>query len=235
MFIDALSIGFSNDSAFDNTPAWNTLVASGPNAVFFDGAFYFKSQPNQIDRVLRIEGNGTNGTAFYRDYVPASTYAALIKTTKTLSMEKIAILAVQGTDGGAVELNGLGASASILRDLYITAQTGSSWAIPLKLWSDDPLGIRGVLLDNIELFAATVHGFWFVNVQGLTAGVQYYPAGGTVSHAVIQHNGAYRSSSIELNTRHLAKLWVYKTDRMILKSVNGTNMILNDTTNVRSL
>ncbi len=234
--VDATTLGFSTDPDFDNTPAWNALIANGPDGVYFDGKFYFKSQPDQNNRVLRIEGVGVNGTTFYRDFTPASQFDALISSTKALHMSGFGIIAVQGTDGIAVELTGLGASASTLRDLYVSAQTGASWAIPLKLWSDNVLGIRGVLLDNIELFAATVHGFWFVNVRGLTAGVQYYPAGGTVDHAVIQNNNAERSSSIDFETRHLVELYVYGTDSMVFKSVNGTNVIVSpDSTNIRQI
>jgi len=232
---DALTLGFSNDAGFDNTPAWNNLVSSGDNSVYFNGQFTFKTAPNGINRVMHIVGNGVNGTTFYRDYEPVTLFEPFIKSTKALHMQGIGVIAKQGQGGVAVELSGLTASASTLRDLYISAQVGANWAIPLKVWSDDPLGIRGVFLENIELFAATLHGFWFVNVQGLTAGVQYYPAGGTVSHAVIQHFGSYRSASIDLVTRHLVSLYIYGTDNAVIKSINGTNIITSsDSTNVRS-
>ena len=221
--VNAVDYGFiPDDPTYDNTVKLDSFVQSDPDDTilyFPKGSYYFNSQPQIIDKGITIRGGGTNVTTFVRNYVPSSYSDNLLHFTRTAVVKNIAILAkTQG--GGAIKLEGLPASSSVLRDLYITAMTGGNYAIPLTLASSHRLGIRGITIDNVELFAATIHGAWFQNVRGLTANFQYYPAGGVVSHVVIQGSAGYRSSSIKINTRHLPFIYFYATDGAKINTLN---------------
>jgi hypothetical protein len=231
---DAIQYGFTpGDPSFDNSVVLNNYVANvGADRTlhFPSGTYYFNTAPNTITKGLVIRGDGINNTSFIRNYTPSSYADALIHTTTPLVLENLGILAAT-EGGGAIKLDGLGASASVLRDLYITAQSGGNWAIPLTLISGDPLGIRGVNIDNVELFAATMQLAWFVNVQGLTANFNAYPAGGTANHIVVQGSGSYHSSAVKINTRHLVTAWLYDTDNISIDTL-GTTVNQQNCTNV---
>lgn len=223
----ATNLGFSTDPAVDNTPAWNAMLLSSVSHVVFDGFFWFKTQPNPINRVLRAEGLGTNASGLIRDFAPSSSTKAFIEATETVYVEKLPIFA-DGYDGGcAIGLYGLSASESVLRDLYITTMNDKTWGVSLVLHSTDPLGIRNVTIDSVELFRADVHGFWFVNAKGLRAGLDYYPAGGSKNYGTIQDDGVHNSESIMLKTLHLPELYLYNVQNLTLESVAGTTVHQN--------
>lgn len=215
------------DPKYDNTPKFNKLmemISSRRTIYFGAGAYYFNSPPKIIEQSVVMIGDHTNSTSLIRNYNATGPDEALIHTRRTLVMERLPVLAGEGTShGGAIRLEGLSASASVLRDLYITTagQKGGTFDIPLTLYSTHELGIRGCLIDNVELFAATVHIAWFVNVKGLTARLNGYPAGGTVDHITIQgyDSTKRRSEAIQFETRHLVRLYVYTTNNLILKDL----------------
>jgi hypothetical protein len=229
-----------NDPNYDNAPWFNKLVANigTVQTIYFpSGIYYFNSRPNVITKPLVIRGDGVSSTNLIRNFNGRNHDEALIHTQRTIYIEKLAISARAGTShGGAIRLDGRLASESVLRDLYITGQSGGTFDIPLTLYSNDKLGIRGCLIDNVELFAATVHIAWFVNVRGLTAKLNAYPAGGTVDHVTIQGiNSDLRSAAIQFETRHLVRLYVYKSNDITLRTL-GTQLIVDkDSINIRKL
>lgn len=239
--LNVLDYGFvANDPLFDNTPKLNALISGlgTTSTIYFpSGVYYFNSKPNVINKKVRIQGSTMTDVVLVRNYTPSNYLDSLLHATDTVVIESLAIHAGQGTTGGgAIHLEGLGASASILRDLYITIQGGGStanWEIPVTLYSSDSLGIRGCLLDNVEVFAATTHSVWLVNVKGLTARVNAYPAGGTVGHITVQDYSGYRSANIRMETRHLVSLYVYNTDYLTLSGLGNTSVYPSNSTNIR--
>jgi len=230
----------NNDSTFDNTPVWNVLLTSlgDDKEIYFPaGVWYFKTKPAIIKTPLTVRGCGLNNTNLFRDYIESDLNSALIHTNNTLNLSNLAITAVAGTSGGgAVKLDGLPASGSILRDLYITGQQKGTWAIPVTLYSSDPLGIRTCHIDNLDIFAATIHLIWCVNVRGLTLNANCYPAGGTSNQVTIQHYDAQnRSANIQIETRYMDKLYLYNTDSLIIQSVVGTSIVQSGCTKIRSI
>jgi hypothetical protein len=222
----ATDLGFSNNPAHDNTPAWNALMAGGPSWVIYPGSYTFKTKPNACARNMRHEGVVVNNTAFVRDYA-ASGVDPFIDLQATCSFERFGVFAKQGTEGVGIQLTGIAASDSIVRDCYITTgATGAMWGIPLCLTSGGSLGIRGCYLENLELFAAKFHLLWAVNVRGLSlVDVNCYPAGGTVNHATIQHTGSYRSSDVHWITRYLEALYCYNSDEIKVRSNSPATII----------
>lgn len=237
MFTKATDLGFDPGPAVDNTPAWNAMVApGGPSLVLFDGTFTFKSPPNPItDRPMRLDGININASGFKRDYSPASLTEPLIRSTKTLVAERLAIVASAGGQGIGLMLDGLAASDSIVRDCYITGN-GGMWCAPLSFFSADPLGIRGCMVSDCELFAAQYHLLWATNVRGLSlVDVNCYPAGGVSNYATIQGTGGYRSDSVHWITRYLTQLYLYNTDHVTLRGIGPTTINQSGCTNVRQL
>ena len=237
MFISATDLGFSSDPAIDNTPAWNAAIAAGgPDCIYLNGLFRFKTRPNPILRPMRMEGANLNLSCLYRDYQPLTLTEPFIEARATFHLEKTSFNAPSGGQGIGLQFTGLAASGSVYRDGYISAAAGAHWAIPLSLQSSDSLGIRSCCIDNVELFAATTHILWLCNAQGLTMqGVDCYPAGGTVSHATIQGQAGYRSAAINWTTRYLAQAYVYDTDNMTITGISPASLSINNSTNIRQL
>lgn len=237
--INVLDYGIVADNiAIDNTPAWNNLIANigADRDIYFPaGIYYFNSCPNIINKVVSVRGCGINATSLIRNFSTTNFDNALFHSTATFNLSGTGILAGTGTSGGsAILLNGLQASASTLRDLYITGQVGGTWAVPLHLKSSDPLGIRSVYIENVELFAATTCIAWMINPKGLTmSNVQGYPAGGTVGHMTIQHSGAIRPSNIDIRTRYLETLYLYNSDNVTITSTPSTVVNQNNCTKVK--
>src|SRR5215813_1519309 len=185
--INVLDAGLrAGDPLYDNTPKFNALIKNlgSVRTVYFpSGAYYFNSAPKIIEQNITMIGNGINSTSLIRNYTATSYYDVLLYTKRTIKIESIGILAASGTQhGGAIRVEGQAASASVLRDLYITGQNGGTFDIPLTVSSNDELGIRDCNIDNVQLFAATWHLAWFVNVRGLKAKFDAYPAGGSAKH-----------------------------------------------------
>jgi len=198
----------------------------------FSGAFKFKTRPDHIARKMFIDA--LPGSALVRDY-PATTLAEpFIDIRKESRFRGFALHTNHGTNGVALDVNGLYASNSIISELYITSKIpGVMWAIPMALRSADPLGIRGVHVEHVELFAASHALLWLVNVRGLwLEDVNCYPAGGTVSHATIQHSGAYRSAAVKWSTRYLETLYAYNTDNMKIDRINPVAISQSGCTNI---
>lgn len=223
----ALQLGFiPNDSTVDNTPTLNQAVQAGESSIEFEkGTYYFKSAPNQITTPLMIKGAGINSTNLRRAYDEPDLNKALLHTTATLNLSELSITS-EGVGGGAIRLEGLGASGSVLRDLYISATAGKNWAVPVTLFSTHPLGIRTTVIDNVKLFAATAQLLWLVNVQGLTANFEAYPAGGTTNQMTIQDYQGLRSNNIMIETTYLEKLWIYNTSNISVRHF-GTSIQCN--------
>lgn len=232
----ATDIGFSVDHAFDNTPAWNAMIApGGPSYVIFDGAFSFKTQPKPVERPIRIEGIIVNQAALMRDYAPSNWLEPFLEFRATSALERMAIQVRQGTNGVGIQFTGTSASDSIARDLYVTTgATGAMWGIPLCLISSEALGIRGCYLEDIELFAASMHIAWIVNAKGLTlSDVNCYPAGGSVNHICIQHSGQYRTQDVDWKARYLDLAYVYSTDDCVFTTLRPVRISASqDCTNV---
>jgi hypothetical protein len=86
------------------------------------------------------------------------------------------------------------------------------------------------------IFAATLHIAWFVNVRGLIAKLDAYPAGGNVDHITVQGVDAkLKSDNVQIDTTHLVRLWVYTTNNLrlrtpgtlVIKDKVSTNVIKN--------
>lgn len=233
--INAISYGFkSNDPAFDNSVIFNQFL-SDPNRndteLFFPaGTFYFLTQTNVISKTLNIRGCGPNNTNLMRSFS-----GNLVESTATVIIENFSIHAINKKNGAAaVQLTGLGASASILRNLYITSPDGTTYIAAVILnGGNQTLGVRGCYLEQIETFACTGHCVWMVNVKGLTLNsVQGYLAGGTVQHMTIQNIGSFRSSNILISTRYLPTLYTYSSDNIKVISAGGTAISNSGSTNV---
>lgn len=237
---NALDVGFvPNDITFDNSGILNNVISSllnVSNLYFPSGAYYFNTPPNPISRPFVIRGNGINSTAFIRNYNPIDSFSALFEAQNTVIFENFSIMAQIGTsNGSAITLYGLSASSSILRDLYITGGYSATFAMPLILYSTDPLGIRGCTIDNVELFSATVHLAWFVNVKGLICNLSGYPAGGTCNNITIQNYGNSYSSNILFDTTYLEVLYLYSVSNMSFRGVSNTIVNEINCTNVTLL
>lgn len=224
---DAIALGFiPNDINFDNADILNNVLQNQPsidNIYFPEGAFYFNKAPDPINRAFTIRGNGINSTAFIRNYSTVDAFSALLDARSTVTIENFSINAEAGTTGGcAIKLYGVTASSSIIRDMYITGGYNATYTMPLVLYSIDPLGIRGCIIDNVELFSATVHLAWLVNVKGLVCNLSAYPAGGTNNNVTIQNYGTSRSSNILLDTTYLEVLYLYSVDNMSFRGVGNT-------------
>jgi hypothetical protein len=237
--IDAIEYGFVPGlPSFDCATILNRFVAdkSLRRTIYFpSGSYWFNTQPQPISRTCTLIGDGTNGTSFVRNYVPEYSYSALLNITATSFVEKLSISAK--TSGGcAVYLFGRGASASQLRSLTISKwEEGKTWAIPVLAHSLDPLGIRDLRLIDLSLFAATVHGMRLINTQGVTLrDVEYYPAGGTVSHVVIQNHGVFdpdpdnqdfKAANVKISTRYMPVVRAYGVKSMRIYSVGATKLV----------
>jgi len=232
--INAKDIGFvPNDPNFDNTIKLNDFLTGTEDTLYFpSGVYYFNTRPNTIGRPIEIFGAGINNVSLVKNYDESDLNKALLTATQTLNLHNVAIQAYK-PGGGAIRLEGLGASASILRDLYITGST--SWQIPLTCISSDPLGIRSLLIDNVELFAATMQIAWLVNLRGATINLNAYPAGGVTNHIVIQGTGGYRSSNILFTSRYLETMWVYDTDNLTYTGLGSTVVNQSNSSNIRIL
>lgn len=235
--MDAKAVGFvPNDCTFDNTPILNSVIANATDdrvLSFPPGDYYFLTQPEIIDKHFIIEGIGLEAVKLIRKF-NGMAGTALIHCTENCIIRQMSIKAAAGTSNGdAIRIDGLDASGSILRDLYITGEPGGTWRTTITLTSSDPLGIRSCLIDNVEAFAATVHIAHFLNVKGATIRINGYPAGGTVSHMTIQHFNQHRSAAIQFETRHLPMLYLYNTDDIKIQSLGGTVLQVNNSTNVK--
>ncbi len=225
-----------NDINFDNTPLFNSLVqslGSDRDLYFPAGAYYFNTAPDIITIPLTIRGCGINNTNLLRNYNETDLGKALIHTKSTLHINSMAISAAPNcVGGGAIKLDGLQASSSVLRDLYITAKAGGNWGIPVTLYGPVEMGIRGCCLDNLQIFAATVHLIWCLNVRGLTANMQCYPAGGTVDHITIQSTNGYRPSNISITSTYLTKMYLYDVDNLRLTSAVDCTILKSNCSNI---
>lgn len=235
--INVLEAGLkANNTGFNNSLAWNDLlvnIGSDRDVYFPQGSYYFKTTPNSPTTPLTIRGCGINNTTIIRDYSTNNYIDALFKFNYSTHVSNLGILSGSGRIGGsAIYLHGLQASSSVIRDFYCSAQSGGNWQIPLILYSLDPMGIRTCCIDNVELFAATMHLAWFVNPKGLTANISGYPAGGKVNHMVIQGASSIRPANIQFKTRYLEKLWLYNTDNARVHTLGNTSVQQNDCNNV---
>lgn len=242
--INALNCGFvADDPAFDNTIKLNELAQTldADKTVHFpSGNYYFNTRPSQITSKINMIGDGINGTAFIRNYTEPTADRGLLDITATCRIENISFHSGAGTSGGsAVTFRSPQASSSILRDSYITTlgTGGGTWACGIVLWGLGlELGVRSVLLDNVEIFACTSHLFWFVNARGCTARVNGYPspAGfGCVSHGTIQGapsglpapNNLWKSDNIQIQTRYLTALYAYDAVNLTVLGMNNTTIV----------
>lgn len=247
--LNAAQLGFkADDPNYDNSTVLNGLPAhlSGSipmiRTIFFPcGNYYFNTQPNILTEKLNFIGEGINGTAFIRNYDEPTIERGLLDCQATCKIEGISFHAADGCNGGsAITFRGRPASASVARDLYISAQGSGTWACGVTLWgATEELGVRSVMLENIEIFSCTSHLFWLINARGLTAiGLNGYPTGsGTVSHATVQHGGAnnWRPSTIYINTRYLTQLYAYNTDNLTLAGINTSMLTASGCVNARKV
>lgn len=236
--INVLDHGFqTGDQYFNNSILLNNLIANlgTDREIYFPaGTYYFNTPLDIINIPVVFKGCGINNTALIRNYTESDLNKALIIAKETIIIKNLSIHSGQNcTGGGAIRLDGLSASASVLRDLYITGLQGGTWHIPLVLNGPEQLGIRSCYIDNVELFAATIHLFWFINTRGLTANIQGYPAGGSANHGTIQQSGSYRPSNIDIRTRYLETLYLYSTDNFTILSTPKTNIIQTNCTNIK--
>lgn len=226
-------LGFNKDPDFDNTPIWNALAACGPSRVEVDGVYTFKTRPNPISRPMRFEGETINSSGFRRDYHPTTSTEVFLDFCQTCRVDGVAVTAHSGEGGIGARFHGLSASASVLRDAYITAQAGANWLVALNYWSADPLGIRSCLAQNVELFASSAHVLWVCNAKGLTLdNVNCYPAGGTSRHATVQGVNGHRSAKIRWTTRYLEKVWVYDTDDLLIDALDPVEIVPSSSTEI---
>lgn len=215
--INALDYGFvKNDANFDNSIILNQFIADttlqSNQLCFPQGDYAFKTQTDEIDRRINIKGVGVGGTRLQRYYV-----GPLLHATSTVIIENMTIHVLGGNNGSfGVHLKGLGASASVLRNLYITSTDGSTYQAAVYIDGENQtLGIRGVYMEQIEAFASTSHNIWLQNVKGLVAnGIQTYLAGGTVQHIIIQDRSGFRSDSILITTRYAPTIYAYNSDNI---------------------
>lgn len=228
MHTDARELGFvPDDVTFDNTRVWNEVIKNPfvTGVHFTGGSYYFNSQPDKIERPFNIRGDGINSTSFIRNYSSLDLYSALVHAKGTLCIEKLSIIAAEKTSGGSgLKAEGLAASGSIFRDLYITGKYTGTFEVPMSLYSADDMGIRSCKIENVEVFSGTHHIAWLVNPKGLTAEINAYPAGGTVNHVTVQGYGASRASNISLSTRYMDSLYLYNTDNLTLRSLGTTKV-----------
>lgn len=229
--INVINEGFRpDDPNFDNTPKFDELlgkIRSVSTIYFPSGAYYFNSEPKLITNNVVIIGDGINATSFIRNYNASDFNDVLIHTRRTITIEKISIIAASGTSrGGAIRIEGESSNSSALRELYITGQTGGTFEIPLTLWSDDRKGIRDCKIDKVEISAATHHVAWFVNVRGLTAEFNAYPDGGTTGQVTIQGFKDLMSDNIQIETSHLVLLKIYDSNNITLN--NPSTEVLQD-------
>lgn len=233
--MNALDYGFiPNDSNFDNTSKLNEFVTLETDAKLYfpKGTYYFNSLPTEIDRHLTILGDGLNKTGLVKNFSDGKLFHA----TKTVIIEKMHIHTINGKNGGsAVYLEGLGASESVLRDLYITSPDGTTYGSPIVLYGgSEPLGIRDIFMENIECFAATSHILWGVNVKGLNMiGCQFYPAGGNTNHITLQHYGNLKTENVMFITRYCEQAYLYNVQN--IKVIPVSNIIIqnNNSINVK--
>lgn len=214
-------LGFKAGDDFDNTPAWNAMVAGGYRHVIIDNTYTFKTKPNPVTSPLRLEGATINTASLFRDYQPSEPTEAFLDFHATVRFDGAAVLATSGQGGLGVRFRGLGASGSVIRDSYISSKSAdANWLVPLTYYSEEDLGIRSCIASNVELFAATGHLLWAVNPRGLTLeNVNCYPAGGTVGHATIQNYKGHRAAAVRWNTRYLEAVWVYGTDGLLIDAM----------------
>lgn len=229
--INVLDYGLIANPSFDCTPAWNALLANtvalaqSLRIYFPVGTYYFNSKPNIITTPLYIFGDGINGTALVRNYSAVDYNEGLLHSVSTLNVRDLSIHAGAGTAHGcAIMLDGLHCSSSMLDNLYITT-LGGTWDIAVYLTSNDPLGIRGCYLNNLQLFASTIRGVWAVNVRGLTLRVNVFEAGGGISQILLQGSGTGGfCQNVQIETYYLTDLWLYNTQNVNIKAVGNTNL-----------
>lgn len=233
--IDALCLGFiPNDITFDNTPIFNTVLESTVTDLYFSaGDYYFNTQPNIINKPFSIRGNGINITSLIRNFSTNDLYSALLHTKCSFIAENFGIIATPETHGGGgIKIETIRGSSSVLRDLYITGGYNATFDIPICLYALEEMGIRDCLIDNVDLFSATEHLAWFVNVKGLTCNLNAYPAGGIVDHVTIQGSET-RSSNILITTHYLQTLYLYNVDNIAVLGIGNTTINQTNCNNVR--
>lgn len=235
--LNAEDLGFiPNDPTFDNSLVVANLLANPPadrEILFSNGMYYFLTPPPVLNTPLELNGEGVNNTYLVRKYNETDLNKALLHSISTLYVKDLCVWS-EGTGGGGIRLEGNLASGSVIENVVVTAGSGYNWHIPLTLHGQyHALGLRTCKLENVELFASTVHGLWIVNTRGLSAQVNVYPAGGTVGHAVIQDMAGNKSENIAIDTYHLPTVWLYNVANFKLWGMGTTLVNNNGSSNVR--
>ncbi len=229
--VNATTFGFTpNDPSQDASIAFQTMLTSLGNerTVYFpSGVYYFNTKPPAITNGVTFIGDQNNTTTFKRMYTTTTVTDALIHAKATIVFERISINADGNTNGGAgILLEGNGAGYSIIRDMNINTEAGSSWEVPLIAISyTGTIGIRNIHLDNLELFGGTIHSAWFVNVVGMVAEFDSYPGtpANGVSKVTFQSNNNQQSNRNDLKTAALTDMYLYDTHNLYFEG-RGTNI-----------
>lgn len=234
--INALDVGFNPIGvSFDNTPIFNQVLKTDVTNLYFPaGNYYFNTQPDIISKPFVIRGNGINSTTLTRNFSTTNLYSALLHSKCSFIAEDFGIIAAAGTSGGSgIKAEGLSASASVFRNLYITGGYSGTFAVPLSLYSTDEMGIRDCQIDNVRLFSGTSHLAWLVNTKGLRCDINAYPAGGTVDDITIQGIGTIRPTNILMTTHYLQTLNLYNTDNLTVIGIGNTKVNQTNCNNIK--
>lgn len=155
-----IAFGGKGDGATTNTAAYNSFLsyaaATGFNYCKFPGgAYFFNTQPNQINFGVNIEGDGPSATVLYRNFNGtiggADALLQLGPTALGTTISNLTIDSVGATTGGSgismIANNASGApNDACLYNIQIGSLNTSSFYIPLWLSgqarTSAPIGIR---------------------------------------------------------------------------------------------
>jgi hypothetical protein len=229
-----------DNESFDNTPFFNSLVKSASSSWLYwpTGRYWFLTKPDPIRSYLRMTGDGINPSILQRAFEPMSLTDPFMDFRNSVTWEDLSVITAPGCNGGTgIQLKGLAASQSRIRNAIISQQVSDDgyWGVPLLLdGGGDALGIRGVFLENLEIFAATSHHIWGLGVHGLTLNyVQIYEAGAPRPNnpradmciqQTLEDPPLSGSHDVIVISRYFPQAWFYYTQNARLLTMDKTDL-----------
>jgi hypothetical protein len=197
--ISFLQCGAKSDGGVtDCTPFLNAYLDSTVSRLDVPaGAFYFKTQPDDIARKVHISGSGPSTSLFYRDYNGSTNHDGLLNFRNGANgslTEGLGILSVSGRSGGnLISLVAVLAGAPDFchfKKLYLST-TGTS-THSYAVWIDGtartgaPIGVRDTFFEGCSIFGGA---FGAVYCSGAIAphftACDTFPAGGASGRLVL--------------------------------------------------
>lgn len=229
----------------DNATFFNNVLAatSVSNLRVTEGAFYFKTQPNNIARKLSISGEGSSVTLFYRDYNGATSADGLLNFRAGAYgcvTRGIGIFSVSGRTGGClISMVAVLAGAPDFcqfKGLYLST-TGTNthnyavWIDGTARVGPGAIGIRDTFWESCSVFGGANGGVYCAGaIAPHFTAVDTFPAGGSSGRITLTGTVAVPTYYANITAGTVAGMLIENTIYATVTATAYTDVITNAAT-----